>query len=194
MDNQETIETVINLLKKKLVILGTSTRLYDGGTLQIWTDITEIREKEREVEESQRQVREAEEKISNAINSMPHGITMWDKNMKLLMINDFAKKTWKKGNINLKVGSSYEDYMRQSKNNKYLIFNNSIDEKEYYKNAIDKRKKFKGVLTLGDLTKAISNNVSIENLVKDSYNKNSIFYEDPISDQEIIEAVNEYKF
>ncbi len=147
LTNQETIETVINLQKKKLVILGTSTRLYDGGTLQIWTDITEIREKEREVEESQRQVREAEEKISNAINSMPHGITMWDKNMKLLMINDFAKKTWKKGNINLKVGSSYEDYMRQSKNNKYLIFNNSIDEKEYYKNAIDKRKKFKGVFT-----------------------------------------------
>ncbi len=147
LTNQETIETVINLQKKKLVILGTSTRLYDGGTLQIWTDITEIREKEREVEESQRQVREAEEKISNAINSMPHGITMWDKNMKLLMINDFAKKTWKKGKINLKVGSSYEDYMRQSKKNKYLIFNNSIDEKEYYKNAIDKRKKFKGVFT-----------------------------------------------
>ncbi len=147
LTNQETIETVINLQKKKLVILGTSTRLYDGGTLQIWTDITEIREKEREVEESQKQVREAEEKISNAINSMPHGITMWDKNMKLLMINDFAKKTWKKGNINLKVGSSYEDYMRQSKNNKYLIFNNSIDEKEYYKNAIEKRKKFKGVFT-----------------------------------------------
>ncbi len=147
LTNQETIETVINLQKKKLIILGTSTRLYDGGTLQIWTDITEIREKEREVEESQRKVREAEEKISNAINSMPHGITMWDKNMKLLMINDFAKKTWKKGNINLKVGSSYEDYMHQSKKNKYLIFNNSIDEKEYYKNAIDKRKRFKGVFT-----------------------------------------------
>ena len=130
LTTQEIVESVINLKKKKLVILGTSTRLNDGGTLQIWTDITEIREKEREVAESQRKVREAEEKISNAINSMPHGITMWDKNMKLVMINDFANKIWKKGNINLKVGSSYEDYMRQSKKNKFLIFDKKSDEIE----------------------------------------------------------------
>ncbi len=64
-----------------------------------------------------------------------------------------------------------------SKNNK--IFGMAV--------VVDDQKKFKGVLTLGDLTKAISNNVSIENLVKDSYNKNSIFYEDPISDKEIID-------
>ena len=68
------------MIKKKIYdILGTFTRLNDGGTLQIWTDITEIKKKEREVAESQKKVKEAEEKISNAINSMPHGITMWDK-------------------------------------------------------------------------------------------------------------------
>ena len=54
--------------------------------LQIWTDISEIKEKEREVAESQKKVREAEEKITNAINSMPHGITMWDKDHEI--IND----------------------------------------------------------------------------------------------------------
>ena len=53
---QETVESVINLKEKKLVILGTSTRLNDGGTLQIWTDISEIKEKEREVAESQKKV------------------------------------------------------------------------------------------------------------------------------------------
>ena len=47
-------------------------------------------------------MKEAEEKITNAINSMPHGITMWDKDMKLLMINDFGNKIWQKGNIKLK--------------------------------------------------------------------------------------------
>ena len=52
-----------------------------------------------------------QEKITNAINSMPHGITMWDKNMKLLMKNDFANKIWQKGNINLKAGSTYQDYI-----------------------------------------------------------------------------------
>ncbi|GIS28867.1 MAG: hypothetical protein CM15mP129_10640 [Chloroflexota bacterium] len=40
---------------------------------------------------------------------------MWDKNIKFTYDQRFCKKTWKKGNINLKVGSSYEDYMRQSK-------------------------------------------------------------------------------
>ncbi len=148
LTNQETVESVINLKEKKLVILGNSTRLNDGGTLQVWTDITEIREKEKEVAESQRKVREAEEKITNAINSMPHGITMWDKDMKLLMINDFGKTVWKRGNINLKVGSFYQDYMNQSKKNKFLTFDNKIDEDNYYKNAVEKRKNFKGVFTI----------------------------------------------
>ena len=148
LTNQETVESVLNIKEKNLVILGTSTRLNDGGTLQVWTDITEIREKEREVAESQKKVKEAEEKITNAINSMPHGITMWDKNMKLLMKNDFANKIWQKGNINLKAGSTYQDYMKQSKKNKFLTFDNKIDEDDYYKNAIDKRKNLKDVFTV----------------------------------------------
>ena len=90
LTTQETVESVINLNGDVLVILGTSTRLLDGGTLQIWTDITELKKKEQEVVESEKKVRAAEEKISNAINSMPYGITMWDKDMKLLMINDFG--------------------------------------------------------------------------------------------------------
>ena len=56
LTTQETVESVINLKEKQLVILGTSTRLNDGGTLQIWTDISEIKEKEREVAESQRKL------------------------------------------------------------------------------------------------------------------------------------------
>ena len=148
LTNKETVESNINLDGKKLVILGTSTRLQDGGTLQIWTDITELKEKENEVIESEKKVRKAEEKITNAINSMPHGITMWDKDMKLLMINDFGNKVWQKGNINLKPGSTYQDYMYQSKKNKFLTFDNKVDEDNYYKNAIDKRKNLKGVFTV----------------------------------------------
>ena len=79
------------------------------------------RQKEREVAESQRKVREAEEKISNAINSMPHGITMWDENMKLVMFNNYANEVWTKGNVKIKVGTSYAEYMKQSKKNKFLI-------------------------------------------------------------------------
>ena len=147
LSNQETVESNINLEGEKLVILGTSTRLQDDGTLQIWTDITALKEKEQEVIESEKKVREAEEKISNAINSMPHGITMWDKDMKLLMFNDYAHEVWKKGNIHLNVGSSYVDYMEQSQKHEFLIFNNKDEEDEYYKKAIKNRNKLKGVYT-----------------------------------------------
>jgi adenylate cyclase len=148
LTTQETLESVINLKEKKLVILGTSMRLNDGGTLQIWTDISEIREKEREIAESQKKVTEAEEKITNAINSMPHGITMWDKDMKLLMFNNYADEVWKKGKIKIDVGTSYAEYMKQSQKHKFLVFDKKLDEETYYKNAINKREKFKGVLTI----------------------------------------------
>ena len=145
--SQETVESVVNIKGKKLVILGTSTRLNDGGTLQIWTDITDLKNKEQEVRESVKKVREAEEKISNAINSMPHGITMWDENMKLVMFNDYANEVWKKGKLKIKIGTSYSAYMKQSKKHKFLIFDKKSDEDNYYKNSIEKRKKFNGVFT-----------------------------------------------
>jgi signal transduction histidine kinase/CheY-like chemotaxis protein len=148
LTDQEIVESVVNLKGEKVVILGNSSRLNDGGTLQIWTDITDIRSKEQEVKESKEKVREAEEKISNAINGMPHGITMWDKDHKLIMINDYGKEVWKKGNLNIQIGSTYEDYMNQSKKNNFLIFNNKIDEDTYYQNAVENRKNLKGVLTI----------------------------------------------
>jgi signal transduction histidine kinase/CheY-like chemotaxis protein len=148
LTNQEIVESVVNLQGEKVVILGNSSRLRDGGTLQIWTDISDIRKKEQEVKESKVKVREAEEKIFNAINSMPHGITMWDKDSKLMMINDYGKEVWKKGNLNIQIGSTYEDYMNQSRKNNFLIFNDKFEEDTYYENALQKRKNFKGVLTI----------------------------------------------
>ena len=148
LTGQENVESEINVHGQIVNILGTSTRLQDGGTLQIWSDISEIRAKEREIAKSQKKVREAEEKIANAINGMPHGITMWDKDRKLIMINDYGKEVWKKGNLNIQIGSTYEDYMNQSKKNNFLIFNNKIDEDTYYQNAVENRKNLKGVLTI----------------------------------------------
>ena len=147
LSTQETVEGVVNFKNEIVNILGSSTRLEDGGTLQIWSDISEIRAKEREVAESQKKVREAEEKISNAINSMPHGITMWDKDMKLLMINDFGNNVWKKGNLDIKIGTSYKEYLELSQNKNFLIFNNKEEENIYYEKAIKNRNKLEGVFT-----------------------------------------------
>jgi DNA-binding transcriptional regulator/RsmH inhibitor MraZ len=70
LKGREIVETRIRVDNVEFDILGSFTRLNDGGTLQVWTDISDIRMKEREVQESQNKVREAEEKISNAIDSL----------------------------------------------------------------------------------------------------------------------------
>ena len=38
------------------------------------------------------------------------------------------KKYGKKVNLNIQIGSSYEDYMNQSTKNKFFNFSNKIDE------------------------------------------------------------------
>jgi signal transduction histidine kinase len=118
--------------KEEFDILGSFTRLNDGGTLQIWTDISEIRKKEREVKESQQKVKEAEEQISNALNSMPHGIVMWDKNDKLKMINDYGNKVLENGGVFIKPGTDYKDYINYQKRKNFHKFSKKKEKDEYY--------------------------------------------------------------
>ena len=145
---QETVEGVVNFKNEIVNILGSSTRLEDGGTLQIWSDISEIRAKEREVAESQKKVREAEEKVSNALNNMPHGIVMWDKDDKLKMINDYGSNVLKKGKVYIKPGVRYKDYIKLQKNKNYHIFENKKQKDEFYKNILENRKNLSGVVTV----------------------------------------------
>ena len=56
--------------------LVTDTKLTDGGLLQVYSDITEMKDKEKQVKAAQDQVKETEQKMSDAINCMPHGMTM----------------------------------------------------------------------------------------------------------------------
>ena len=144
---QETVEGVVNFKNEIVNILGSSTRLEDGGTLQIWTDITDLKKKEQEVIESQKKVREAEEQISNALNSMPHGIVMWDKNDKLKMINNYGNKVLENGGVFVKPGTEYKDYVNSQKKNNFHKFNNQKEKNDYYKNGSKNRKVLKGVVT-----------------------------------------------
>ncbi len=147
LKGREIVETRMLVDKEEFDILGSFTRLNDGGTLQIWTDISEIRKKEREVKESQQKVKEAEEQISNALNSMPHGIVMWDKNDKLKMINDYGNKVLENGGVFIKPGTDYKDYINYQKRKNFHKFSNKTEKDEYYKNGFENRKKLKGVVT-----------------------------------------------
>ena len=59
--------------------------------LKLWTDITDLKEKEK-------QALDAEKRLQDAIDSMPHGISLWDKNDILVMCNKYAH------NIHFKAG------------------------------------------------------------------------------------------
>ena len=61
----------------------------------------------------EQKLQEVEQRMQDAINSMPHGITWWDKNDKLLMANTFAKNIWKRGGIPDII--HYPDYVKLQK-------------------------------------------------------------------------------
>ena len=146
--DEEVVEGKINISGETIYIIGSSTRIADGGTLQIWSDVSEIKKKEREIEESQKKVREAEEQIANAINSMPHGITMWDKDENLIMMNDYGRDVVIRGGIDIKPGANFSEWVQKQKDANFLIFDNETEKNAYYENAVKNRKSIKGVVTI----------------------------------------------
>ena len=92
----------------------------------------------------EQKLQEVEQRMQDAINSMPHGITWWDKNDKLLMANTFAKNIWKRGGIPHEKIIHYPDYVKLQKKNKFLKFNDLKSEKDFYDNVLDNRKKITG--------------------------------------------------
>ena len=67
--------TVQNTLEDGTVRLVSAARLPDGGVLQFFTDITEIKKNERELE-----------RLKDAIDVLPNGMMFWDENDNLISL------------------------------------------------------------------------------------------------------------
>ena len=63
---------------------------------QVYSDISEMKEKEKEIKQAKEKVKETEQKMSDALNSMPHGITMWDKDDTLVICKYILLKIFKR--------------------------------------------------------------------------------------------------
>ena len=126
------------------VWIATDTKLEDGGFLQVYSDITEIKDKEKLVEEAQVKVRETEKRMTDALNSMPHGITMWDKDDTLLFANTFAKEIQGGAGVKFDIGEKFENYLQKQRKHKFMKFNSPEEEQEYFDNALENRRKIKG--------------------------------------------------
>ena len=127
--------------------LVSDTKLPDGGFLQVYSDISEMKEKDKEIKLAQEQVRETEKRMTDALNSMPHGITMWDKDDTLLFANKFAKEIQGGAGVKFDVGEKFENYLQKQRKHKFMKFDSPEDEKEYFDNALENRRNIKGEVT-----------------------------------------------
>ena len=81
-------------------LLFTDSRLEDGSTISLWSDITEIKEGEKSLKI-----------LSDAIEIIPNMLMLWDKENKLIMANRRARDIQKKMGVDLKPGISRFDML-----------------------------------------------------------------------------------
>ena len=121
---------------------GFFTKLSDGNYTQIMDDITDLKEKEK-------QALDAEKRLQDAIDSMPHGISLWDKNDKLVMCNKYAHNIhFKAGIKDYRPGLTFNDQMERHKKFNFMKFKNNEEKESYYKNAFKNRRSFTGTKTM----------------------------------------------
>ena len=75
--------------------LFTDTKLNDGSTISLWSDITEIKQGEKSLK-----------LLSDAIEIIPNMLMLWDKDNKLIMANRRARDIQSKMGMILKPGVS----------------------------------------------------------------------------------------
>jgi len=121
---------------------GFFTKLPDGNYTQIMDDITDIKEKEK-------QALDAEKRLQDAIDSMPHGISLWDSNDKLIMCNKYAYNIHLKAGIkDYLPGLTFKEQLERHKKFNFLKFKDNEEKELYFQNAFKNRKSFTGTKTI----------------------------------------------
>ena len=105
-------------------------------------DITDLKEKEQKA-------LNAEKRLQDAIDSMPHGISLWDKDDKLVMCNKYAYNIHFKAGIKDYVpGLTFKEQMDRHKKFNFMRFENIDEKNKYFENAFKNRKSFTGTRTI----------------------------------------------
>ena len=108
------------------VFLFTDTKLNDGSTISLWSDITEIKQGEKSLK-----------LLSDAIEIIPNMLMLWDKDNKLIMANRRARDIQSKMGITLKPGISRFDMLEAGLKSGSLLDSEGLTAKEW----VEKRKK-----------------------------------------------------
>ncbi len=125
-----------------ITFAGLFNKFPDGSYIQIFDDITDLKEKENIA-------KLAEKRLQDAIDSMPHGISLFDKDDILVMNNKYARDIHKKAGIdNYIPGITFENQVNLWKEKNFLKFENEIEKNVYYDKAFKNRKDFTGTRTM----------------------------------------------
>ena len=137
--NKQRFETP---LKNGVTFAGFLTKLQNGTYTQIMDDITDLKEKEQKA-------LNAEKRLQDAIDSMPHGISLWDKDDKLVMCNKYAYNIhFKAGIKDYLPGLTFKEQMDRHKKFNFMRFENIDEKNKYFENAFKNRKSFTGTRTI----------------------------------------------
>ena len=110
--------------------LVSDTKLPDGGFLQVYSDISEMKEKDKEIKLAQEQIRETEKRMTDALNSMPHGISLWNKDDTLAMRNTLAFDIHKGAGIDTyQPGITYKEQTKAWEKYDFFDFDNQEQKK-----------------------------------------------------------------
>ncbi len=137
--NKQRFETP---LKNGVTFAGFWTKLQDGTYVQIMDDITDLKQKEQKA-------LDAEKRLQDAIDSMPHGISLWDKEDKLVMCNKYAYNIHLKAGIkDYLPGLTFKEQMERHKKFNFMKFESNEEKNKYFENAFKNRKSFSGTKTI----------------------------------------------
>ena len=113
-------------------LLFSETRLDDGSTISLWTDVTENKKQENELL-----------RLKDGIETLPNGLMFWDEDDNLIAFNDSSQKLTKHYGFELKIVRNFSELR------KHMLFNHQkppkgISIKEHYKNREKAWKNLKG--------------------------------------------------
>jgi|GEM_PF-447631 len=118
---------------------GYQTR--EGGIVSIFTDITDMKEKEDELAELARAAKLSHTRLNDAIESLSQAFILYDKDDRVVMLNEQARQLWVGASQDGKppqIGETFETFLRRT-NNPKRKFKTDAEREAWYVSVMENR-------------------------------------------------------
>jgi len=109
LDQRQDVET--DLADGRWLLISRQ-RTADGGTVQVRTDITRLKQQENALRENEERLRLAEARLRDAVESIGEGISLFDAEDRLVLSNSAHRRWYGKGADLFVPGTRFEDIIR----------------------------------------------------------------------------------